>query len=124
MNEGHIVVIDDCRLTRTIIRDILEAAGHEVVAVESGIEANPHIYRSPPPKMLIIDVLMPMLNGDQKVRLLKGRESSRNIPVVLMSTKPEAELKALAAAAGADGYLLKPVKKEALLQMVNFLGSL
>jgi CheY-like chemotaxis protein len=74
--------------------------------------------------MLIIDVLMPMLNGDQKVRLLKGRESSRNIPVVLMSTKPEAELKALAAAAGADGYLLKPVKKEALLQMVNFLGSL
>ncbi len=123
MGEGCIVVIDDCSLTGTIIKDILEAAGHGVVVVESGIEANPYIYRNPPPKMLIIDVLMPMLNGDQKVRLLKGRESSKNIPVILMSSKSEGELKTLAADAGADAYLMKPVDKGALLEMVDRLAA-
>ncbi len=62
---------------------------------------------------------MPMLNGDRKVRLLKERESSRAIPVLLISAKTETELERLVANSGAEGYLQKPVKKEVLLEKVR-----
>jgi DNA-binding response OmpR family regulator len=63
--------------------------------------------------------MMPMLNGDRKVRLLKERESSRNIPILLMSTKPREELEILARASGADGYVLKPFNNRSLIQHVD-----
>ncbi len=119
MKGKRIIVIDDCKLTLAMARDILEEAGHQVVTAETGIEANEHIYGLPRPELILIDVVMPMLNGDRKVRLLKDREVSREIPVVLMSTKSEEELHELAAASGADGFLQKPLTHEKLLGLVE-----
>jgi len=119
MKKKRIVVIDDCTLTRTILKDILEESGYDVVTASSGIEANPFIFAVPSPALMIIDVEMPMLNGDRKVRLLKEREASRAIPVLLISAKTETELERLVANSGAEGYLQKPVNKEILLQKVR-----
>ena len=119
MKKKRIVVIDDCNLTRTILKDMLEESGYDVVTASSGIEANPYIFAVPGPALMIIDVEMPMLNGDRKVRLLKEREASRAIPVLLISAKSSAELEKLAAASGAEGYLQKPVKKDLVLETVR-----
>jgi CheY-like chemotaxis protein len=115
----RILVIDDCKLTLALARDILEEAGFEVVTVETGIEANRHLYRARQPDLLLIDVVMPMLPGDRKVRLLRQREETSEIPIVLMSTKTEPELRELARYSGANGYLCKPLKKEALVHEVK-----
>jgi CheY-like chemotaxis protein len=63
--------------------------------------------------------MMPLLSGDRKVRLLKEREASRDIPVVLMSTKPREELTEIARAAGADGVIPKPFTEQSLLRQVR-----
>ncbi|HXV22097.1 MAG TPA: response regulator [Desulfuromonadales bacterium] len=115
----RIVVIDDCRLTLAIARDILEQGGYEVFTAESGIDANNIIYGAARPDLILLDVEMPMLRGDRKVQLLKKSERSRDIPVVLISNRPAAELAAIARACGADGYLVKPLRKDSLLEHLS-----
>lgn len=119
MSAKRVVVIDDSKLVLAMATDVLEGAGYEVYTADSGIEANRHIYSSHRPDLILIDVMMPMLNGDRKVRLLKERESSRDIPILLMSTKPQEELEVLARTSGADGYVLKPFNGPSLIQQVE-----
>jgi CheY-like chemotaxis protein len=116
---GRSVVIDDCKLTLAIAKDILEAAGYEVFTAESGIDANSIIYVPARPDLILLDVEMPMLRGDRKVQLLKRSESSRDIPVVLISHRPAAELAELARLCGADSYLVKPLQKNSLLEHLS-----
>lgn len=123
MTSKRIVVIDDSPLVLAMASDALVEAGHQVYATDSGIEANQFIYASERPDLILIDVMMPMLNGDRKVRLLKERVSSRDIPILLMSSKPEAELAELARTSGADGFLSKPFNKYTLLQKIDGLLS-
>jgi CheY-like chemotaxis protein len=115
----RVVVIDDSKLVLSIASDALKSAGYEVITTDSGIEANQYIYASRRPDLILIDVMMPLLNGDRKVRLLKERESSRHIPIVLMSTKPSAELEELARNSGADGFIQKPFDDTTLVQQVQ-----
>ena len=117
----RIVVIDDCTLTRAIISDMLQEAGYVVATADSGMTANSHIYTTPPPDLIIIDVEMPQLKGDFKVKLLKKRKESANIPVLLISAKTEAVLNKLAHDAGADGYLSKPLDKKVVLDTIGLI---
>jgi CheY-like chemotaxis protein len=119
MTQKRIVVIDDSKLVLAIATEALEGAGFEVLATDSGIEANQFIYSSRRPDLILIDVMMPLLNGDRKVRLLKERESSRHIPVILMSTKARDELEQLTRESGADGYIQKPFNEASLVQQVD-----
>lgn len=124
MAKKRIIVIDDSPLILAMAADALEEAGHQVFATDSGIEANQFIYSCEQrPDLILIDVMMPMLNGDRKVRLLKDRISSRDIPVLLMSSKSEPELEELTRSSGADGFISKPFDKQTLLQRIDRLLS-
>ncbi len=122
MTDKVILIIDDCKLTLAIARDILKDAGYDVIVASSGIEANKYIYCPFPPAVILIDVEMPLLRGDRKVRLLKASPSSQAIPVVLISHKSEAELQSLCEESGADCYIPKPLQKDALLALVRGLA--
>jgi CheY-like chemotaxis protein len=119
MTGKRIVVIDDSKLVLAMASDALQGAGFEVLTTDSGIEANQHIYASKGPDLIVIDVMMPLLNGDRKVKLLKERESSRHIPILLMSSKPADELAAIARDSGADGFIQKPFDDQALIRKVR-----
>jgi CheY-like chemotaxis protein len=119
MKTRRIVVIDDSKLVLAVAADALQSAGFEVITTDSGIEANQYIYASRRPDLILIDVMMPLLNGDRKVKLLKERETSRHIPVVLMSTKPTEELQKLAQTSGADGFIQKPFDENSLVRQVR-----
>jgi len=119
MTPKRVVVIDDSKLVLAVASDALRNAGYDVIATESGIEANQYIYATRRPDLILIDVMMPMLNGDRKVRLLKQRESSSRIPILLMSTKPRPELEKLVHSSGADGFILKPFDETSLVERVT-----
>jgi CheY-like chemotaxis protein len=119
MSQKKVVVIDDCVLHLQMVRDILEPAGYEVLTADSSIAANAYIYTTPPPDLLLVDVEMPMLNGAEKVRLLKQREKSREIPTLLISAKAPEEMAALARESGAEGFLCKPFEKESLISAIS-----
>ncbi len=119
MASQRIIVIDDSKLVLAVASDALEAAGYEVITTDSGIDANRFIYGTPRPDLILIDVMMPLLNGDRKVRLLKQREASSQIPIVLMSTKSRDELAELARESGADAFIQKPFDGKSLLRQVR-----
>ena len=114
-----VVVIDDCTLHLQMVKDILEPAGYEVMTADSSIVANTYIYTTPPPDLLLVDVEMPMLNGTEKVRLLKQRDASRHIPTLLMSAKEPVEMQKLARESGAEGFLCKPFDHDTLLTALS-----
>ncbi len=119
MSQKKVVVIDDCVLHLQMVKDILEPAGYEVITVDSTIAANAHIYTTPPPDLLLVDVEMPMIRGTEKVRLLKQRDKSRDIPTLLISAKETEEMEALARESGAEGYLCKPFDRDSLVAKIS-----
>lgn len=117
----HIVVIDDCKVVLAMVSDFLAAAGYRVTTAEDSIYSNHLIYSKTPPDLILLDIMMPLMSGEKKARLLKSRDKSRNIPVLLISSKEEHELSAIVAASGADGYLVKPFTADQLVFSVQSL---
>ncbi len=119
MKMKHIVVIDDCRTTLAVVSDFLAAAGYQVSTATCSVYSNHLIYGPRPPDLILLDLMMPLMSGEKKVRALKRREKSSHIPVLLMSAKDEPELRAISAGAGADGYLAKPFTADQLVHTVR-----
>jgi CheY-like chemotaxis protein len=115
-----VLVIDDSPLVLSMVKDILEEAGYEVHTASNGIEANQHIF-SPDkrPDLIILDIMMPMLAGNKKAQMLKESELSRDIPILFISSKPEAELHRLAIESDVNGYICKPFTKYDLIREVR-----
>lgn len=116
----HILVIDDDPVVLAMAQDWLEDAGYRVSVAKDAIYSNDVIYGNDPPELILMDVMMPLMSGDKKVRALKRRDRSSSIPVLLISGKEENELQRLASEVGADGYLAKPFNAERLVGMVRF----
>lgn len=121
MEGKKIVIIDDCKLTLVVARDILENAGYEVATASATIEANPLVFCSNPPDLILVDVEMPLLNGKQTVGFLKSRESTKDIAVLMTSAKTREELSVIAKEVGADGFVCKPLLPQVLLPQVKSL---
>jgi DNA-binding response OmpR family regulator len=117
----HILVIDDDPVLLAMVNDYLEAAGFAVSTADCGIYSNNIIYSKNPPDLIVLDVIMPLMSGVKKAKLLKQREKSAHIPIILMSSKDEQELKELAKEAMVNDYLCKPFTAEQLTAKVNAL---
>ena len=114
-----ILIIDDSELVLAMAKDALDQAGYQVVTATNGIEANRFIFSKDKPDLIIMDIMMPMLDGNKKAKLLKENEVSRDIPILLLSSKSEAEMRELAVEAGANGYILKPFTPAQITETVR-----
>jgi DNA-binding response OmpR family regulator len=120
MATKRILVIDDSELVLAMARDALQSAGYEVYTATNGIEANSYIFSTNNrPDLIIIDIMMPLLDGNKKAKILKEKEHSRDIPIVFISSKSEEELAILVADAGADGYICKPFSSQSIVNSVK-----
>lgn len=115
----HILVIDDDPVVLAMASDFLEEAGYRVSTASDAIYSNDIIYSNDPPSLILMDVMMPLMSGDKKVKALKRRDQSSGIPVLLISGKEEAELQRIASEVGADGYLTKPFNAQKLVRTVR-----
>ena len=115
----HIVVIDDDPNLRELLADSLSAfGGYQVTAVADGaqgLEAATTFH----PVCVVVDVLMPGLNGYQLVRALRGDPATQDIPIVILSALTQADDQWRGVLSGADAYLFKPVPLEELLAAVE-----
>jgi CheY-like chemotaxis protein len=113
-----VLVCDDTRAIRESLVVILSHAGYRAVGVDSALDCVA-VARKEHPDMIIMDIMMPGMDGATASGLMKDVPEIAGIPVVLLSAMPEDQVKVRAEDAGAAGYLLKPYRKSVLLQCVE-----
>lgn len=115
---AHILVVDDSPTETHIISTALEKHGHRIsVAVDGkdGVEKATELV----PDLILMDVVMPELNGFQATRQLTKQPSTANIPVIMVTTKDQKTDKMWAERQGAKGYVTKPFVENDLIEEVN-----
>ena len=113
----QILVIDDDNDLREIISVVLAAEGHEVRAAVDGVAALAELRRGDRPSLILLDMMMPRLDGEGFMRALRTDPSLADVPVVILTAHPGARQEATAM--GAAGCLLKPVELAELLATVE-----
>ncbi len=104
----RVLVVDDSEATARLLEVELSAQGHEVMTANSADAATRIILKKKTrPDLVLLDVRMPGVNGEEFCRFIKGNSLFAGIQVVLCSGEEEEELKRIAKAAGADGYVRK-----------------
>ncbi|MEM8641612.1 MAG: response regulator [Cyanobacteria bacterium P01_G01_bin.54] len=115
---AQILIVDDNSANLKLLSDSLKAAGHKVLIARSGTRAL-QTLETIQPDIILLDVMMPDLNGFETCRKIKVQEQLRDIPIVFMTALTETEKKIEGLQLGAVDYLTKPFWHEEVLVRVN-----
>lgn len=95
------------------VRTCLDAVGYQVEIVEDGEEALNAVRREHP-DLILLDLLMPKIDGFEVLKILKGDEATKQIPIIVLTAKAEEEDRQRAMDLGANDYMTKPFKPQDL----------
>lgn len=117
---ARILVVDDSATLLAGTRKILEAAGHTVIPAISGEEG---IAKSiiEKPDLIVMDVVMPGISGFQATRQITQNPVTKDIPIIILTTKDQETDKVWAQRQGAKDYVVKPPQKKELLGKIDAL---
>jgi putative two-component system response regulator len=117
---GRILAVDDQEQNLELVQELLSAAGYEVSLARDGEQALAQVERELP-DCIILDIMMPRLDGYETCRRLKASPRTRFIPVVMLTALAEVSDKIKGLEVGADDFLNKPVRREELLARIRSL---
>lgn len=113
-----ILIADDEDLARRLLQHCLTRAGYDVIEAHNGQEAL-SLVNSNHPDLIILDVLMPKMNGFDAVRQIRTNSSCVDTPIIFLSSRADTAAEIEGLEAGAQLYLLKPFRVEELLSRVK-----
>lgn len=116
--QGHILVVDDNQVNRLKLSRSLELQGHTVVVAEDGLKALDIMSRQSF-DVVLLDILMPGLDGFQVLERIKGEPQMRDIPVIVISAVDDIDSAVRAIESGAEDYLPKPFNPVLLRARLN-----
>jgi twitching motility two-component system response regulator PilH len=118
MTSRHVLVVDDSPTVRQAAINLLSKRGYQVSAAVDGIDALEKIATAPP-LLVVLDIVLPKLNGYEVLRHLRASESTRGIKVILVSSKSQESDRFWGLKQGADDYIAKPYQDDTLLAAVR-----
>ena len=118
MPSKRILLADDSVTALTMHRMILAGAGYEMLTAQDGQEAI-ELATSEHPDLILMDVVMPRKTGFEATRFLRKQEATKSIPVIMVTTRSEAESMETGFARGCNDYVTKPVNSSELLAKVR-----
>jgi twitching motility two-component system response regulator PilH len=120
MVSQKILVVDDSLSQRLVLNALLAKAGHTVILANDGEEGVAKA-KSELPDLIIMDIVMPGLNGFQATRAITNDETTWHIPVILLTSKDMDSDRVWALRQGATAFMNKPVDHDELLNLINTL---
>lgn len=115
-----ILIVDDEEMTRHLLSHILSRAGYKVIEAGNGQEALQQLVTMLP-DLIIMDVLMPHLDGFSTIRQIRADPRTIHVPVIFLSSRADVSAEHEGFAAGAQRYLVKPI---GLTELVNHVQEL
>jgi len=122
MKKGKVLVVDDEVNITQILEFSIGAEGFEVISAQNGEEAIEKARREQP-DLIILDIMMPKIDGYEACRILKANPLTKNIPVVLLTAKGRDIDKRLGMEVGATDYIVKPFSPNKLVERIHQLLS-
>lgn len=117
---AKVLVVDDSPTEIFQFKDMLEGMNFEVITADNGRDAV-DMASSEQPDIVLMDIVMPDMNGFQATRQLSKEAKTKDIPVVIVSSKDQETDKVWGERQGAKGYITKPVKPDELLKVIKSL---
>ncbi|GGB61204.1 PleD family two-component system response regulator [Henriciella pelagia] len=118
---ARILVVDDILANRRLMQAKLEAKYYTVLLAENGVQAL-QVAETEQPEIILLDVMMPGMDGYEVCRRLKGNPATSHIPIVMLTALSEASDRIRGLEAGADDFLTKPVDDFALMARIGALN--
>lgn len=118
MAEVTILVVDDVRIIRRLVRVNLELEGYSVIEAENGKDALDKIKEAKP-DLILLDVIMPYLDGFQVLQRLRANAETRDVPVVMLTSCSEEIDQIKGWELGISDYVIKPFNPNALVNVVK-----
>ncbi len=114
----EVLVVDDDPLVVKILRDSLQRVGYDVRTACHGLEALQRV-REQQPDLIILDILMPMLDGFKVARILKFDKKFNRIPIIVLTSRATEGERKMGEQVGADEFLYKPFRLPKVLDVVG-----
>jgi len=119
----YILVVEDNKITAKLMRRYLEANGFEAEEVYDGLQALDKV-KERKPDAILMDVMMPKLDGFGTVQALRTNEATRDIPVAIITALNDVATQVRAVESGADDFLTKPIEEKLVITKARVLTSL
>ena len=115
---ARVLIVDDSPTEMYKLTAMLEKHGHVVLKAENGADGVA-LARQEKPDAVLMDIVMPGLNGFQATRQLTKDAATSHIPVIIVTTKDQETDRIWGTRQGAKGYITKPVDEDALVETIN-----
>jgi two-component system cell cycle response regulator DivK len=115
---NRILVVEDQEDNRTILRDLLGAAGYDLIEAADGAEGV-RLAQQEKPDLILMDIQLPVIDGYEATRRIKGDAALKSTPIIAVTSYALSGDEAKARAAGCDGYVTKPFSPRELLAKVR-----
>jgi two-component system, sensor histidine kinase and response regulator len=122
MAQPFILIVDDNKITLKLLRKYLEANGFEVEEAYDGIDCLEKVDKRSP-DAIVLDVMMPRLDGYETVKRLKEQKVTNQIPVIIVTALNDVSNQIKSIDAGADDFLSKPIEEKLLIAKVRLLSN-
>ncbi|NJN02453.1 MAG: response regulator [Leptolyngbyaceae cyanobacterium SL_1_1] len=113
-----VLIVDDSSTLREMISGLLIKAGMTVIEARDGVEAKEKILAGSP-DLVVLDIVMPNMNGYELCRWVKSNAGTENVPVVICSSKGEEHDRYWGMRQGADAYIAKPFRPAEMVETVK-----
>lgn len=118
MDKEKILVVEDEAMLSEMIKMRLEKNGYEVISAFDGVQAL-EMARQQNPGLIILDLMLPKIDGYKVCRMLKFDDKYKKIPIIVFTARVQESDKKLGEQVGADAYITKPFDPETLLSKIK-----
>lgn len=115
---ARVLIVDDSPTEIQKLKSLLKKSGHDVIEAVSG-EEGIDVAKANQPDVVLMDIVMPGLNGFQATRQLTQDPTTRHIPVIIVTSKTQETDKVWGKRQGARGYIVKPLDEKLLMRTID-----